>query len=194
LTPDSKRAEFAAVLMHITNLWGLAFDEGKAEAWFNLLGKFKTDVLILALNTLAQKLKFAPSISEIVEQYGAIVTDVLRRRKQLRIEMQQADKDYWRGLTNYCDICRCSGIVEYTAADGYVYAARCTCTRGKDLRRWSESQINREKDIYYPDVSDVLTDEQIMAIKIKNTYSDAVRRPITEVYAEITKLYTAKAL
>jgi len=98
---------------------------------------------------------------------------------------------------HYCYVCRNEGTVFYyhdilrtmksisrTQECSYETCLRCSCARGKDVSRWSRHQIikslrwtnpatKEDESLYWPDVKDILTAEEIGLIETKNKSRNA---------------------
>ncbi len=171
--------EFAEFVKLYNNLFGVNFDEGKANAWHEVLKGLKNKGLMASIQALSMEVDFPPKIKEIVDKY-----DELKRKQETKIREQQlAEQQKYLaneiGKQHKCPICNNTGHCFYLKG-GYEYYCRCSCTRGKDLNRWSKFQIakdmpcrdprtGRDEMIYICDINDVLTPEEIEIIKIKNS-------------------------
>lgn len=172
------QAEFMPLLKHINSLWGVEFDDYKAAAWHRVLGSLNLGRLFDSLNELALDAKFSPKIAEIVEKYSEIKMRQARNARRAQQNIAPAN------TLHHCYICRNQGIVFYTI-DRYEYLLRCSCSRGKDLSRWSRYQITKnmpwhntatkeDENLYISAVDDVLTAEEIGLIQAKNMSHDSV--------------------
>jgi len=190
-------AEFMPIVLKINAIWGKGFDEIRTRVWYEIFSGLKLQRLDMAVSELGRESKFEPRPAEIVEKYEEIRQRARKSQaRRTRISDQKMPK---------CYICLNDGTVFYekTVPDiaNYIaqYMARCTCERGKDLRRWSKHQITKgmtvtnpttkeEESIYFPDISDVLTLEEIGVIQAKNMGRSTEAQLTADVAAMVKKL------
>lgn len=172
------REDFDSFVRRYNALWNVTFGDEKIKVWYDSLKGLKIKGLLDTLTSLAT-IKDRPSIKDIVEEYDRFKRLQYERnfeKQQLYIQEAVADQ-------GQCPICDNRGFIIYDKYYGnagpYPTYLRCTCLRGKDQNRHSEYQITKDKlwynplkkkkeSLYIPDISDVMTDEEIAIIKLKN--------------------------
>jgi len=177
--------DFAAFTLRMHHLWGAEFSKEMARTWLEILGGLDINRLMATLDELVLTCKFPPKISEIVEAYEAI------RERQAIANRASQIASHQRMLADsqhYCPICRNDGGLDIPhprhPGTNYKCFVRCSCARGKDLSRWSRHQITKgmrwtnpatkeDESLYWPDVEDILTSEEIGLIRAKNMNRNA---------------------
>ena len=168
------RVEFMEFMKKLTAIWDMSFDSQKSDVWFELLGSLDYTRAVKALSSLALVSGYKPKIADIANKYSELLAEEHKAKKEYAAQKQlQITSDL-----HYCVICTNLGIVLYQR-DCHELMARCTCGRGKCLYRWSEYQItkgllysepktDKKKNLYIPDIDDVLQPDEIAVIRINN--------------------------
>ena len=173
----------------INNIWGVKFDSEKTDAWFNILSKLKLSGLLSAIQELSLEKHFPPTIKEIGDKYAELKQKMDREKREREIEEQKTELSRLSAGQFRCLICNNTGDVFYEK-DTYSFHARCSCTRGRDLNKWSRYQItkgllwhnpstNKNEDLYRPDINDIFTEEEIELIKIRNAGDEMEREAMS---------------
>ena len=191
------KIEFAQFIDRLNLLWGIEFEKDKSAAWYEVLGGLNFDRLLKSLSALSLECKFYPKISEIVAKYE----DVMREQAQIAREAEISKYLLTTAEFHYCYICKNEGGVFYKV-NNYEYYCRCSCGRGRDLNKWSRHQITmgmmwlnpntkKEESLYVPNVDDVLTQEEIEVLRVKNMSKSPDIANKTDIKGMIQGFFTA---
>jgi len=161
----------------LTN-YGRDADENIAALWsLRFIGFDAAPFREACLRIVAQS-KFFPNTSEIIDAYQQVRRDAERARNERDVAGQRLLAD---GQGD-CWLCGNTGVcihtvyktmpprrgVEANAAGagpeliGYDFATRCICPHGRDLRRYTRSQIDR---LHIPEIQAKMRDSDKAAIK-----------------------------
>lgn len=170
--------EFGEFFKLYSNLFREPLQEAKSRDWYEILKGLKVTGLIAAIKALSLEEDFPPSIKKIVDKYDVLKRQREREKRELEIQNQKMLTDSLTSGQNKCRICFNTGLFIYEK-QGYEYHCRCSCARGRDLKRWSKAQITKEpwrnpktgkfENVYLSDINDIFTPEEIEIIKIKNS-------------------------
>lgn len=134
-----------------------ALDDNIMALWEGLFINFHAGIFRAACFKVIESNKFFPNPKEIIEIYQCI-------RQEAKRERYEKLKENQRLLTTgqaHCHLCDNSGSCFYTIS-GYEYAARCICSHGQDLNKFSEPQIKQE---YRPELREHYSERDKLAIR-----------------------------
>lgn len=127
-----------ALNLTLTN-YSKPLDENIAALWKGLFINFDARFFKTACLKVISSNKFFPNASEIIDAYQ----DVRQAAERERFDRLKESQRLLADGQVYCYLCDNSGFCVYIASN-YNYVARCICSHGKDLNKFSESQIDRE--------------------------------------------------
>ena len=149
------------------------FTNDKVSAWYAVLGGLKIPGLLASIYELAKERQYPPSVSDIVAKYEYLHNAQKKAMREKAIAKQQTELQNLFDTQTYCYICRNDGWVSYwrfvkKLHSDYQYFVRCSCPHGRDLKKFSASQINSDSKYYLPNVNETLSAEEIEIITAKN--------------------------
>ena len=149
--------ELENTLFAVATNYNRPLDDYLITLWKDHYLGFDAECFKIACRNVMVECKFFPNAKEIVDAYRDVVIakrnarDEKIRERQLKLVAEQA----------YCYWCDNEGICAFSV-DGHEYYARCICSHGNDIDKFSEAQISRK---YIPEKNDKYSERENSAIR-----------------------------
>ena len=196
--------------MVLTN-YNKPFDENISSLWEILFSRLDADLFRKACLAAIKKNKFFPNANELLDTYQQID----EKEKKERSESLRLNQKLLTDGQGDCYLCDNTGFCIFDK-NGYETTARCSCPRGRDLIRFSKSQINkhnlpeasanygerdkaeirREKNpFYWPDIAESLgADFYVFEARRKEKYLSGQKSMSAEKKLEILRRMESESL
>lgn len=133
-------------------------DDLTRKTWLSILKNLNFKGLELAIRELSKNYTKPPSLTEIIAMYTNLKTE----KENKGLDKKNNDFKQIVDKQSYCFLCKNTGWADYEKKEnGYMYIihARCTCSHGQDLRRFTSSQMTSSNNHYLRTVKEVLGQE-----------------------------------
>ena len=183
------RMEFSTIVQKaFCDIWGIKFDDAKAETWYTILCDLQPGSLVKTLESLLKDppqdrdgnkiTAYPPTLAQVLERHKSL------RERGLRAAKAEADMSQAGGnrATDRCLICLDRGHVLYLRG-GYEYYCMCLCPMGRDSTQFTPDQLDpgsrydmpKQSGLryvispYIRQADEVLSDIELAEIKACNT-------------------------